>query len=247
MAVKFKSTKQTASYGAPKAPPKPAARPASPAQPAPVSYAPVEPAPPPPDPYYDAAVASAQRDYNQLMQQATYRMGQLGPTYGLGVNAQGGVFDDPSNPFSRAAALHQSYKNREQGNNTNYAARGQLYAGSYQNAIQDSAQQNNASRDSLIRSFLAARQSIADAQTNAHNVLLDRLAKAQSDSVAWSLGQRPDAASVPQAMPNLPPAAVPATGPKPAPKPKATAKPKAPSSKKPTAGFKSVSQKARYK
>lgn len=197
--------------------PKPVAPRPSPAPQAPVQAAPSSAMPI--DPFYDAAIGSAQLQYNNAQQQAQYQLGQLGPEYGIGINAQGGVYDDPSNPFSRAAGMHTAYVNRQRSNNTSYAARGQLYGTSLQNAQNEAAHQNEIGRDALIRSFTAAQQRIRDTQTGAVSTLADRVAQAQSDSIGRAIANRPDAASVSPASTAAPAPA--------APKPSA-AKPKTP-------------------
>lgn len=167
--------------------------------------APAAPAPlaQPVDPLRDSAVNQAGLLYNQSLQQAQYAQGQLGSNYGLGVDAGGGVYDDPSNPFSQAAGLQAAYDRSKQSNTTSYASQGQLYSGALQNAQDDAALTNARGRDSLIRNFQAANQNIQDQKLAAGNTLQDRIAQAASDSLARSLAAPPDAAS-------LTPAAAPA-------------------------------------
>jgi hypothetical protein len=75
---------------------------------------------------------------------------------------------DPSNPFSRAAALQRSYDQAKRGATNSYAARGQLYAGSLQNAQNENAfgfQQGDNSLRSAFTQFIlgqgSARQQAA--------------------------------------------------------------------------------------
>lgn len=171
----------------------PAAKPPPPAAPPPAPLA----NPTPIDPYYDAAVAAAQRDYAVSQQQSQYQMGQLGSVYGLGVNAQGGVYDDPSNPYSRAAAMQEAWSNQQRGNTTSMAARGQLYSGALQLAQDDSSRKYSAGRDALIRSFMNDRYNIQQGQLASGNSLQDRIAAAQADSFERAVNNRPDPASVP--------------------------------------------------
>jgi hypothetical protein len=209
-------------------PPKPPAPRAAPARPAPAPGAQSLPV----DPAYDAATGSANR--NLALSQAglaSQRQG-LGQEYGLGVNAQGGVFNDPSNPYSRAAALQQSYERAQRGTNTSLAARGQLYSGSFQNAAGENVNQNSRGRDSLIRDFLARNQAITQAQLQAQSDYTGAMGGAGAERIGRALENRPDAASVPQqplvqapmvAAPK--PATKPKTRPRTRPKPRTTPSP----------------------
>src|SRR5687767_7491091 len=81
------------------APQRPAAQPAPPTVGAPTHTAlPIDPA-------YDAAQGAASFGLQTGLLGAQYQRGQLGQTFGLGIRPDGTVFDDPSNPYSRAAEL----------------------------------------------------------------------------------------------------------------------------------------------
>jgi hypothetical protein len=146
---------------------------------------------------YEAMVGSANRNLATTVAGLDYQKGQLGQIYGLGVNAQGSVFDDPSNPFSRAAALAQSYKRAQTGTTNSMAASGQLYAGSLQNAQNENANQNARGRDAMIRQFLADNQQIDQARLQAANAYQDEVTRAQAERIQRALENRPDPASVP--------------------------------------------------
>jgi hypothetical protein len=155
----------------------------------------------PVDPFYEAAAGSANRNLSTTLQQLQYQRGQLGQTYGLGVNAQGGVFDDPTNPYSRAAALQEAYRRSQQGTTTSMAARGQLYAGALQTEQNENARRNDMGRDALIREFLSRNQQLQSGELQAGNAYQDAMTQAASDSILRALAARPDAASVPQPQP----------------------------------------------
>lgn len=153
----------------------------------------------PVDPFLEAAQGSANRQLSTTLQGLQYQRGQLGSEFGLGVTPQGTVFDDPSNPYSRAAALQLAHDRSVQGTTTSMAAQGQLYSGATQNAQNENQRVTGQNRDSLIRQFLGEQNRIKDAELQAQNAYQDRLTDANSSSLERALAARPDAASVPQA------------------------------------------------
>lgn len=151
----------------------------------------------PVDPFYDAAAGNANRNLSTTLAGLQYQRGQLGSTYGFGTDASGNVFDDPSNPYSRAAVMKKSYDDRKLGTTTSMAAQGQLYSGALQNAQNENARQNDMGRDSLIRQFMAAQQQIRQGELQAQGTYQDQLGQAGSDRLLRALAARPDPASVP--------------------------------------------------
>lgn len=156
---------------------------------------PPEPPPPPPpppplpvDPQYKANVNAAQLGYNTTREQTQAARGQLGAQYGFGVGADGNVFDDHSNPFSRAAALQTAHDQRQSGNTNSYAARGQLYSGALLNAQNANERQNLQGRDVLIRQFMDARTNLDNRDTAANNALLNAKGAADAAALARALG-----------------------------------------------------------
>lgn len=156
------------------------------------------------DPFYDAAVGAANRNLSAGLAGLQHQRGQLGQTYGLGINAQGVVFDDVTNPYSRAATLQKAHDQAVRGTQTGMASRGQLYAGSMQNAQNQNAVQRVASRDAMIREFMAAQASIKQQELAAGNAHADAMGAAGSERIMRSLAARPDAPSVPAAPPPRP-------------------------------------------
>lgn len=142
------------------------------------------------DPNYDAMLASATRNRDTALQQNEAARAQLGQTYGFRVGEGGSVMDDPTNPFSRAAALATAYRQRTQGSTTSYAARGQLYAGSLQNAHNANQEWNLRSRDALIRDFMNARTRLSNADVLAQNAFADAASAAEADRVQRALAAR---------------------------------------------------------
>jgi hypothetical protein len=75
--------------------------------------------------------AAEQRNNAYQTAQATFDRGNISRDYGF--TSSGAI--DPTNPNSRAALLQQSYQQGQRGDNTGFAAQGQLYSGAYQNQI----------------------------------------------------------------------------------------------------------------
>lgn len=74
---------------------------------------------------------------------------QAGIQYNPATGQFGGF--DPTNPFSQAALLMKSRQERDQGENTSYAARGQLYSGAYQSAKTETGFQYDKGYDTIRR------------------------------------------------------------------------------------------------
>ena len=170
----------------------------------------------PVDPGYDAAIGAAGYNLQSALLNTQYQRGQLGSTFGLGLDANGNTFEDVSNPYSRAANFQKQYAQSQRGAQTSMAARGQLYSGAYQNAQNANADTFSRNKDQNIREFMAAHQSLAGAERAAQGEYLGGVAGAESERIGRALAARPDPMTVAPAP--LPPA--------PKPKPKAKAKPK---------------------
>jgi hypothetical protein len=146
---------------------------------------------------YDAAVGGANRNLSTSLAGLQYQRGQLGSTYGLGQDASGNIFDDVSNPYSRAAVMKKTYDDRKLGTTTSMAAQGQLYSGALQDAQNENARQNDMGRDSLIRQFQNAQQQIRQGELQAQGSYQDQLGQAGNERLMRALAARPDPASVP--------------------------------------------------
>lgn len=174
----------------------------------------------PVDPGYDAAIGAAGYGLQSSLLSAQYQRGQLGQTFGLGIDPQGNVFEDVSNPYSRAANFQKQYAQAQRGAQTSMAARGQLYSGAYQNAQNANADALSRNRDQNIREFMAAHQAITGAERGAQGEYLGAVAGAESERIGRALADRPDPMTVP--LPSVPDE----PRPRPTPKPKARARPK---------------------
>lgn len=160
----------------------------------------VAPAPGTLNPQFGADVGAATRNRDTTLQNDAADRTQLGSTYGFGVDATGNVFDDHTNPFSRAAALQTAYDQSVRGTTNSMAARGQAYSGAQQNAQDWNATQNLKGRDALIREFSSARTGLDRRDTAATNAYSDALSAAAAADAAFQLANaRPEPAFDPQA------------------------------------------------
>jgi hypothetical protein len=139
----------------------------------------------PPDPAYQAAIGALQgsRDNTEagLAQQRAAGLSAYGYTEDPNTHA---IAFDPNNPYSQAALMRKRAEQAKTGNTTSYAAAGQLYAGSLQNAQNANTDQFNQSNDALtkaVQNFLAQNTIAANAAGDAYN---SGAAGALGDSVA---------------------------------------------------------------
>lgn len=149
------------------------------------------------DPSYEADINSANRIREQTLLQLQTQRAALGSTYGFGVGADGSVYDDPSNPYSRAAVMQAAYDRNKAGSATSFAARGQLYSGANQTEQDFITKNNQQDRDALIRQFLSANNNITQGELTANNNSLSVGEQARANAINRALAARPDAASVP--------------------------------------------------
>lgn len=91
---------------------------------------------------------------------------------------------DVTNPFSRAALLVRTHRQNERGNTNSYAARGQLYAGSLQNAQNEEGFRYQGGQDALLKDFSSKWGGLygqwLQAQQAGGQQSLDNLAAAQA-------------------------------------------------------------------
>jgi hypothetical protein len=155
--------------------------------------APPPPAPLPPDPAYLARIGALANDRDHTIAGLAQQRGQGLLQYGYTEGPGGALTFDAANPFSQAALLKRNYDNARTGNTTSLAARGQLYAGSLQNAQNETGHQQQVGEDQLQRALLAfiARNDTAvgqagvDYQLGASGALGDSIARAP-DSPLYS-------------------------------------------------------------
>ncbi len=136
------------------APPAAARIPAPPAAPAGALAPSVTP---PPDPAYDQTVAGLTRQRDTRLAALEAQRAQTFLTYGYKQDpVTGAISFDASNPYSQAAMYARQYDQARTGNTNSYAARGQLYAGSLQNAQNDAYFREGQAMDSTQKALQAA-------------------------------------------------------------------------------------------
>lgn len=110
---------------------------------------------PPFDPEAEARASAARQRRTNLLSDADVDLQQTAQETGFKYNPATGAFGgfDPTNPFSQAALLMKSRKERDKGENTSYASQGQLYSGAYTTAKKETGFQYNKGYDTLRRGF----------------------------------------------------------------------------------------------
>jgi hypothetical protein len=125
-------------------------------------------APPPPrpaaplpvDPAYDQTIAGLGLKKDTTIQALDQqRLGGLSDYgYSATFDPNGnvvGIARDPNNPYSQSALMKKHFDQQRTGNTNSYAARGQLYAGSLQNAQNATTDNYNQADNGLQRSVMA--------------------------------------------------------------------------------------------
>jgi hypothetical protein len=113
----------------------------------------------PPDPTYDVQIGALGKTRDDTIAGLVQQRGAGLQSYGYTEDPTShAIAFDPNNPYSQAALLRKHYQQAKTGNTTSYAASGQLYAGSLQNAQNASTDQFNAGDDAIkkaVENFLA--------------------------------------------------------------------------------------------
>jgi len=109
------------------------------------------------DSQYELSSAGATSKYNNANIGLDYKEQAYKQDYGL----DAGFNDYKTNPYSRASLLEQSYQRANRGSTNSYAAAGQLYAGSTQNALGYNRDAVGQERDQLQKSYSAALQGVS--------------------------------------------------------------------------------------
>lgn len=164
----------------------------------------------PVEPIYDAQIGDLAKTRTDTLLGLKTQFDLMGQQYGFRRDANNNVLDDPTNPYSRAAALQQSYDRAKRFNTNAMAARGQLYAGSLQNAQNRARDNNDRGRDALLRDYLSQAAAYDSAVRGAENSYSGGVNAAQGDRLNRALANRPAPESVPAAPPQAaPPASAP--------------------------------------
>jgi hypothetical protein len=113
----------------------------------------------PPDPTYDMQIGTFGKTRDDTIAGLVQQRGAGLQAYGYTEDpTTHAIAFDPNNPYSQAALLRKHYQQAKTGNTTSYAASGQLYAGSLQNAQNASTDQFNAGDNAIkqaVINFLA--------------------------------------------------------------------------------------------
>lgn len=120
--------------------------------------------PPPPSWEEQQAQIIGNRNVGLADANATYQHQQIGQQFGYG--ADGKI--DPTNPYSLAALNERSFAQSRMGDRNAYASQGNLYAGSYQNAVNEREHQHSLSVNQLQNQYAAAQHGVTTGQLSAY-------------------------------------------------------------------------------
>lgn len=113
------------------------------------------PTAPPFDAEAEARASANRQRRTNLLSDADVDLQQRAQETGFKYNPATGAFGgfDPTNPFSQAALLMKARKERDKGENTGFAASGQLYSGAYNTAKKETGVAYDKGYDTLRRGF----------------------------------------------------------------------------------------------
>lgn len=142
-----------------------------------------KPAPAPYDNQYEQTRATLTQNRDVALANVSADRTQTAQNYGFNFDGT----ENTTDPYSRLATLRADFEKIKRGSGTGYAARGQLYAGSYQNQVNSDQEGHNRGYDALRKDF-----------TSQANALRDRETQIQSDyntGLTQAGNQRIDAAA----------------------------------------------------
>lgn len=134
---------------------------------------------------YETSLGNDTLAYNNAMAGINQQGAALNQEYGFG---------DTSNPFNRANLLQQAYQRNRANTANTYAARGQLYAGSTQNAQSFDTQTFNQGLDALQRDYASKQQALTQAGLTAQTDRTTADNAAYVQALQDALNTRPDGA-----------------------------------------------------
>jgi hypothetical protein len=158
---------------APRPAPRPVQRPPAPRQPTPL----------PLDPTYTLATAAALRQYQTTQAGLKYQRQRTQQEFG---------FDDPSDPYNRAAMLERSYHQAQSGSLNQGAARGQLYSGALQSNLDEGRYQYERNRAGLRKQYEDLLHNLTQQEAQAGSSYQQTLAGARGDAIQRALQNRPE-------------------------------------------------------
>lgn len=138
---------------------------------------------------YEASVGAANRNRDLSLSQSAADEQTLRKGYG---------FDDSSDPFSRSRTLQEGFQNATRGTTNNYAAAGQLYAGSMTNA--HNIDRNNFERewDAARKEYAARLDEVTRRRLDTQVGYQDEIGQAEAQRLADAVAQRVDPAEAPK-------------------------------------------------
>lgn len=176
---------------------------AAPGAPAPAPAAPASPAgkPSPWDAFFERRIARADQGVAEFEPEFLRQKQAIGQEYGLTADATGSITADPSNPFSRARLLKESFVNRQRGNATSAAARGQLYSGALQRSQNAAALDLAKGEDANQRAFQDAWSALQQRRVDVRRQADEEKENARFDKLQADLARDPEDPGVEPAAP----------------------------------------------
>lgn len=123
---------------------------------------------------YDSTVGRLRQQREDTYSQLGYQDLRAANDYGFKVDFHDHVADaiptfDPTNPFSKMALLQRAFEQGRKGDETNYAAQGQLFSGAYQRQVGERQFGQDANTDALKKAF---QDAINNSNQQRHNAEL---------------------------------------------------------------------------
>lgn len=141
----------------------------------------------------ETTIGGLNRDFNDTQAQLGAQRATTEQDYGIAP----GYNDATMNPYSRAALLQQTYERNKATTMNTYAGRGQLYAGSTQNAANYDLGQQGAGLDQLQKSYLGDMTSLAQQGVAAQRTLTEGTAAARAKALEDALNAPLDPTEAP--------------------------------------------------
>lgn len=138
---------------------------------------------------YDTSMAGLGRDRDLATSNLDYNQQRVTQDYG---------FDDPSNPFSRAALLERTYQQQRSGTLNSYAGAGQLYSGALTRARDADRFNYEQGRGALRGSYDETLRDLAVRRLEAQNTYQSGAEGAEAQRLEDSINERPEPGSVPK-------------------------------------------------
>lgn len=147
----------TPNYTPPASPLNTGVEPVDPASPA-ANELQADPSDPRVDSIYNSTIGRLRQQREDTYTQLGYQDRRTANDYGFKVDFHGHTADaipefDPTNPFSKMALLQRSFEQTKNGDNTGFAANGQLFSGAYGRQREETQHGFDVNKDSLVKAF----------------------------------------------------------------------------------------------